>query len=79
MQRSKRYIPIIITLALSSLIGLQIIWLINVYKYKAQELKDKTRAAVLGTTERLQKEEDAKIILKNIDSLVVSDEIIGSD
>lgn len=61
-----------------ALIGLQLVWLIDVYKYKNQELKDKTREAVLKTTERLQKEEDAEIILKNIDSLVVSDEIIGS-
>ncbi len=79
MKKSKRYIPLLITLALLSLISLQIFWLFSVYQYKQQEFKDKTREAVLETTKRLQKQEDSKIILKNIDSLIVSDEIIGSN
>ncbi len=79
MKRSKRYIPVLITLALLSLICLQIVWLFFVYKYKTQELMDKTREAVLETTKRLQKEEDSKLILNNIDSLLVNDNIIGSD
>lgn len=77
--KAKRYIPLLITVALLSLIGLQIVWLFSVYEYKKQELKDKTQEAVLETTKRLEKEEDSKIILKNIDSLLVTDEIVGSD
>lgn len=79
MRRSKRYIPILIALALLGLIGLQIVWLVFVYRYKEQELKDKTREAVLETTKRLQNEEDSKLILNNLDSLLVTDNIIGSD
>ncbi|HWY11418.1 MAG TPA: ATP-binding protein [Bacteroidia bacterium] len=79
MKKSIRYIPILITLALLSLIGLQIVWLIDVYKYKNQELKDKTTEAVLETTKRLQREEDSKLILNNIDSLLLTDNIIGGD
>ena len=79
MRRSKRYIPALITLALLGLIGLQIVWLFFVYQYKEQELKDKTREAALETTKRLQKEEDSKLILNNLDSLLVTDNIIGSD
>lgn len=77
--RSKRYIPVLITVALLALIGLQVIWLFMVYKHKEQELKDKTREAVLETTKRLQKEEDAKLIIQNMDSLLITDNIIGSD
>ncbi len=61
------------------LIGLQAIWLFSVYKYKQQELIDKTREAVLKTTERLQQEEDSKLILENMDSLLVTDNIIGKE
>lgn len=76
---SKRYIPILITIALLALIALQGIWLFMVYKHKAQELKDKTREAVLETTKRLQQEEDSKYIIRNIDSLLVTENIIGSE
>lgn len=58
---------------------LQAVWLFNVYKYKSQELNEKTRDAVLATITRLQKEEDAKLILQNIDSLLITDNIIGSE
>ena len=61
------------------LIALQAIWLFNVYQFKSQELTDKTRDAILQTIKRLQKEEDSKLILQNIDSLLVTDNIIGSD
>jgi two-component system, OmpR family, phosphate regulon sensor histidine kinase PhoR len=75
---AKRYIPILITIALLALIGLQGIWLFLVYQHKAQELNDKTREAVLETTKRLQKEEDSRYIIRNIDSLLVTDDIIAS-
>jgi len=74
----KRYIPILITLALLALIGLQGIWLFMVYKHKARELGDKAKEAVLETTKRLQKEEDSKYIIKNIDSLLVTEDVIGT-
>lgn len=77
--KAKRYIPLLITIALLSLICLQIVWLFSVYEYKKQELKDKTQESLLETAKRLEKQEDSKIILENIDSLLVSDEIIGSD
>lgn len=79
MKSAKRYIPFLIAFALLALIGLQIVWLVFVYKYKQQELLDKTREAVLETTKRLQKEEDSKLILTSIDSLLVKDNIIGND
>ncbi len=77
--KAKSYIPTLITVALLALIGLQIVWLFSVYTYKQQELMDKTREAVLETTKRLQKEEDSKLILTNIDSLLITDDIIGND
>lgn len=70
MKTSKRYIPILITLALLSLIALQIKWLFFVYEYKKQELADNTREAVLEATGRLKKNEDSRFILSNIDSLI---------
>jgi signal transduction histidine kinase len=76
---SKRYIPLLITFALLALIALQGIWLILVYKHKTQELKDKTREAVLETTKRLQQEEDSKLIINHMDSLLLTENIIGSD
>lgn len=79
MRTSKRYIPVLITIALLALIGLQVIWLVFVYKHKELELKDKTREAVLETTKRLQQEEDSKLILTNMDSLLLTENIIGSD
>lgn len=79
MSASKRYIPILIAIAMFGLIALQAIWLFNVYQFKSQELTDKTRDAILQTIKRLQKEEDSKLILQNIDSLLVTDNIIGSD
>jgi two-component system, OmpR family, phosphate regulon sensor histidine kinase PhoR len=75
----KRYIPLLITMALLALIGLQGIWLFLVYEHKELELKDKTREAVLETTKRLQQEEDSKLIINNMDSLLLTENIIGSD
>lgn len=65
-----------ISITLLSLIGLQILWLISVYHYKSRDLKDKTQEAVLEATLRLQQEEDSKLILTNIDSLLVTDTLI---
>lgn len=79
MHNSKRYIPVLISLTLLGLIGLQIAWLILVFKHKEQELSDKTRDAVLETRNRLKEEEDAELIVQNMDSLLVTDNIIGSD
>src|ERR1044071_8983644 len=73
----KRYIPILITVALLALIGLQGIWLFMVYKHKAQELQDKTREAALETTKRLQQEEDSKLIINNMDSLLFTEDFIA--
>lgn len=79
MKVSTRYIPGLITLALLSLIGLQAAWLFFVYEYKRQEFKNKTREAVLETTERLQRNENARLIINNIDSLLVVDDKIRPD
>ncbi|MBL7912247.1 MAG: HAMP domain-containing histidine kinase [Bacteroidia bacterium] len=79
MKTSKRYIPILISLALLSLIALQIVWLFYVYEYKKQELKDNTREAVLETSDRLQRDENAKLIINNMDSLLLTDNIIGDE
>lgn len=79
MKTSKRYIPILITLALLSLIALQIVWLFSAYQYKKQELADNTREAVLETSDRLQRDEDAKLIINNMDSLLLTDNIIGDE
>lgn len=76
MRTNKRYIPVLISIALLSLIGLQMLWLISVYQYKSRELKDKTQEALLEATLRLQQEEDSKLILTNIDSLLVADTLI---
>ncbi len=76
MQKSKRYIPILITVALLGLIGLQILWLFSVYQYKSRDLKDKTQEALLEATTRLQREEDSKLILTSMDSLLVKDTLI---
>ncbi len=62
-----------------SLIALQIVWLFSVYKYKQQDLKDKTREAVLETSDRLQRDENAKLIINNMDSLLLTDNIIGDE
>jgi two-component system phosphate regulon sensor histidine kinase PhoR len=70
---------VLISLALLGLIGLQVVWLVLVFKQKEQELTDKTRDAVLGIRERLREEEDADLIVQNMDSLLVTDNIIGSD
>jgi two-component system phosphate regulon sensor histidine kinase PhoR len=74
--RTKKYIPFLITIALLALIGLQVLWLVSVYKYKARELRDKTQDALLEATVRLQKEEDTKLILTNMDSLLITDTMI---
>lgn len=79
MHNSKRYIPLLISLALIGLIGIQIAWLVLVFKHKEQELSDKTRDAVLETRNRLKEEEDAELIIENMDSLLITDNIIGSD
>ncbi len=76
---SKRYIPVLITIALLALIGLQGFWLYLVYQHKEQELVDKTREAVIETGTRLQREEDSKFIINNMDSLLLTENIIGSD
>ncbi len=73
---TKKYIPFLITIALLALIGLQVLWLFSVYKYKAAELKEKTQEALLEATVRLQKEEDTKLILTNMDSLLITDTLI---
>lgn len=75
MRRAKRYIPVLITLALLSLIALQVKWLFFVYEYKKQELADNTREAVLEATDRLKTNEDSKFILNNIDSLMATDSL----
>ncbi len=76
---SKRYIPVLITVALLALIGLQVIWLYLVSEHKKQELVDNTREAVIQTATRLQREEDSKLIINNMDSLLLTENIIGSD
>lgn len=76
VRTNKRNIPILISLALLSLIGLQALWLFSVYQYKSRELKDKTYEALLETTLRLQREEDSKLILTSMDSLLVKDTLI---
>ncbi|MGZ3931218.1 MAG: sensor histidine kinase [Bacteroidia bacterium] len=77
LKQRGRYIFILILIALVSLIGLQMVWLLFAYRYQAQDLKDKTREAALATTERLQKEEDSRLILTSIDSLLVHDSVIA--
>ncbi|MBP7809824.1 MAG: hypothetical protein KA163_11065 [Bacteroidia bacterium] len=79
MKTSKRYLPILITFALLALIALQINWLFLVFKQKEQELSDKTRDAVLEMRNRLKEEEDAELIVESMDSLLLTDNIIGSD
>ena len=79
MKNSKRYIPLLITIALLALIGLQINWLFLVFKQKEQELSDKTREAVLEMRNHLKEEEDAELIVQNMDSLLLTDNILGSD
>lgn len=76
---SKRYIPVLITIALLALLGLQGFWLYLVFQHKEQELVDKTREAVIQTGTRLQREEDSKFIINNMDSLLLTENIIGSD
>ncbi len=75
MRKAKRYIPLLITFALVSLIALQAKWLFFVYEYKKQELADNTREAVFEATGRLKKNEDSKFILNNIDSLMEKDSL----
>jgi len=75
MKTAKRYIPVLITLALLCLIALQVKWLFFVYEYKKQELVDNTRQVVLEATSRLKKNEDSKFILNNIDSLMETDSL----
>jgi two-component system phosphate regulon sensor histidine kinase PhoR len=79
MKTSNRYIPILITVALLALIGLQINWLFLVFKQKEQELRDKTREAVIETGRHLKEKEDEELIIENMDSLLLTDNIIGSD
>lgn len=78
MGNSKRYIPLLISSALISLIGLQVAWLILVFKHKEQELSDKTRDAVLNTGNRLKEVEDEELIVQNMDSLLLTDNIMQS-
>lgn len=70
VKASERYIPVLIFVTLSALIALQAVWLMDAYHYKKQELNGKTRDAVLATTQRLQTEEDTKLVLNNMDSLL---------
>ncbi|MBK7666335.1 MAG: HAMP domain-containing histidine kinase [Sphingobacteriaceae bacterium] len=79
MKTSNRYIPILITVALLALIGLQINWLFLVFKQKEQELRDKTREAVIETSRHLKEKEDEELIIENMDSLLLTDNIIGSN
>ncbi len=79
MKTSKRYIPVLITIALLALIGLQIVWLVFVFKHKEQELRDKTREAVIETAKHLKEKEDEELIVQHMDSLLVTENIIGSD
>jgi signal transduction histidine kinase len=79
MKSSKRYIPVLISLALLGLIGLQVVWLILVFKQKEQELSDKTETAVAETSKRLKEKEDQELIIQDMDSLLLTDNIIGSD
>ncbi|HRH11063.1 MAG TPA: hypothetical protein PLU73_06095, partial [Bacteroidia bacterium] len=79
MNRKKLLIPSLITFALLSLTVLQAIWLYSVYQLKEQELNEKTRISILKTGERLQRKEDSKFIIKNLDSVLLSDEHINSE
>lgn len=79
MKSSKRYIPLLITFALLALIGLQMNWLFLVFKQKQQELRDKTREAVIETSRHLKEKEDEELIIENMDSLLLTDNIIGSN
>lgn len=79
MKTPKRYIPVLIAFALLSLIALQIVWLFLVFKHKEQELRDKTREAIIETSRQLKEKEDEELIIQNMDSLLITDNIIGSD
>jgi signal transduction histidine kinase len=78
MNSSKRYLPILISIALLGLISLQIAWLFLVFKQKEQELCEKTQEAVVETSNRLKEKEDQELIIQDMDSLLVTDNIIGS-
>jgi two-component system phosphate regulon sensor histidine kinase PhoR len=73
VKKAKRYIPVLITFALAGLITLQVIWLVSVYKFRNQELIENTREAITETGRRLQKAEDSRFIMNNIDSVLTED------
>ncbi|MCW3075745.1 MAG: two-component sensor histidine kinase [Bacteroidetes bacterium] len=77
MNPSKRYIPVLITVALLSLIGLQVVWLFLAYRNAKEDLKENTREAVLETAQRLQQQKDARLIVNSMDSLLVTDNVIN--
>jgi len=60
----------LISIALLSLIAIQLIWLIDLFKEKKLELREKTRVAINNALARMEKAEDSKLIISNIDSLL---------
>jgi two-component system phosphate regulon sensor histidine kinase PhoR len=79
VKKTKRYIPVLITFALAGLIALQVIWLVSVYKFRSQELIENTKEAITETGRRLQKAEDSRFIVDNIDSVLTEDIHIGDE
>lgn len=79
MRHPKKYIPVLISFALLGLISLQVAWLILVFKHKQQELRDKSREAVIETSRHLKEKEDEELIVQDMDSLLLTENIISSD